>query len=78
MAANRTDRINRRILNTKRHTVGFVITGGRRITREQAVVLARRGELSGVRIVRGPTGEYVQSTTSRSLQDLPTVIENSR
>lgn len=78
MAANRTSRINRRILNSKRHTVGYVITGGRRVTRDQAVNMAHRGELSGVRVVRGTRSEYIQSTTSRSLQDLPVVIENSR
>tara|TARA_B100001778_G_scaffold334029_1_gene344084 strand:- start:10337 stop:10612 length:276 start_codon:yes stop_codon:yes gene_type:complete len=73
-----TARINRRILNTKRHTVGYIITGGKRVTRDQAVRLARRGQISGVRVVNGPTSAYIQSTTKRSLQDLPITLESDR
>lgn len=68
-----TARINRRVLNTKRHTIGYVITGNKQVTRSQAVTLAKRGQLSGVRIVNGKTS-YLQSTTSRSLQDLPVTM----
>jgi plasmid maintenance system antidote protein VapI len=71
-----TARINRRILDTKRHTVGYVITGNKRITRKEAVRLAKRNQISGVRIVNGQTSDYLMSTTKRSLQDLPIVIDN--
>lgn len=69
-----TARINRRVLNKKRHTIGYVITGNKRVTRNQAVTLAKRGQLSGVRVVNGRTSNYLQSTTSRSLQDLPVTM----
>lgn len=72
-----TARINRRILNTKRHTVGYVITGGERVTRDQAVKLANSGRLSGVRVIKGLTTSYLQSTGKRSLQELPVVIDDS-
>lgn len=67
-------RINRRVLNTKRHTVGYVITGNKQVTRSQAVTLAQRGQLSGVRIVKNGKTSYLQSTTKRSLQDLPVTM----
>lgn len=68
--------VRKRIINDKRHTVGFVLTGNRRVTRAEAVRLARRSQLSGVRVVNSSQGTYLQSTTSRSLYDLP-VTANS-
>jgi len=69
-------RINRRIVNTKSHTIGYVITGGREITRNQAVLMANKGEISGVSVISGPNGRYIQST-GRRLYDLPVVRKNS-
>tara|TARA_B100000614_G_scaffold262915_1_gene301194 strand:- start:20022 stop:20288 length:267 start_codon:yes stop_codon:yes gene_type:complete len=68
-------RINRRIVNSKRHTTGYIVTGGRRITRAQAVRMARKGELSGVRAIQGNGVSYIQSTTNRSLYDLPIEVD---
>ena len=67
-----TVRINRRIVNSKRHTTGFVITGNREIARSKAVSMARRGQISGVRVISGPSGPYLMSTGKRSLYSLPT------
>lgn len=75
--ATRAARINRRVVSTKRHTVGYVITGGRQVSREEAVSMALKGQLSGVRVISGPTGEYLQSTTVRSLQELPVTIQSN-
>ena len=72
-----TARIHRRILNNKRHIVGYVITGNKKVTRKQAVDLAKKGQISGIRIVKGPNGEYLQSTTKRSLRDLPITLERT-
>jgi hypothetical protein len=64
-------RITKRLVNSKRHTVGFVLTGNRRVTRSQAVRMAN--QLSGVRVVRSQSGRYLQSTTDRNLYDLPEI-----
>ena len=71
-------RINRRLVSKKRHTLGYIISGGERITREQAVAMANNGQLSGVRVVNGPSSSYIQSTTQRSLRELPITIESNR
>ena len=64
-------RINRRIVNVKRHTVGYVLSGGRQVTRKEAIGLAKTGALAGVRIVNGPKGKYLQSTGKRNIHELP-------
>lgn len=64
-------RITHRIVNSKRHTLGFVLTGGRQITRSQAIDLASKGKITGVRVSRGSQGRYIQSTSDRNLYDLP-------
>ncbi len=67
-------RITKRLVSSKRHTVGFVLTGGREITRDQAVSMASRNRLSNVRVVRSSQGDYLQSTTNSSLYSLPMVV----
>jgi len=69
----KTLRINKRIVNSKRHTVGFVLNGNQRVTREKAVQMARRSQIGGVRVVSSSQGEYLQSTTNRNLYSLPTI-----
>ena len=68
--------IQKRIVNTKRHTKAYVVDG-RRITRGKVVKLARRGHFKYVVAKRGPTGWYISSTpsTSKNLYSLPIVIE---
>lgn len=65
--------IIKRVVNSKRHTVGFVLSGNRRVTRSEAVRMAKASRIRGVRVVSGSQGSYLQSTTSRNLYDLPTV-----
>lgn len=66
-------RITKRVINSKRHTVGFVLNGNRRVSRAEAVRMAQRSMLGGVRVVSSSQGTYLQSTTSRNLYELPTI-----
>lgn len=65
--------IRKRVINSKRHTVGFVLTGNKGVSRAEAVRMARQSMIGGVRVVRSSQGTYLQSTTDRNLYDLPTV-----
>jgi len=69
-------RIYRRIVSPKRHTVGYMVSGHGRVTRTQAVKMASKGDLRGVRVASGQAGKYLVSTGSRTLYDLPITIEN--
>lgn len=63
-------RISKRVVNSRRHTQGYMI-GGRYVTTAQARKLAEQGRLTGVRVV----GEHIQSEVgSRRLSDLPTEV----
>lgn len=66
--------ISKRVVNSKKHTVGFVLNGNQRVTRSRAVQMARRSQIGGVRVVSSSQGTYLQSTTSRNLYSLPTVL----
>lgn len=67
----KSTRITRRIIDSKKHTQGFILQGGRRVSRSEAVTMASSGKISGVRIVNGPHGSYLQSVGTRGLYDLP-------
>lgn len=69
----KTLRISKRVVNTKRHTVGFVLNGKQVVSRSEAVKMARGSKISGVKVVRSSQGTYLQSTTDRNLYDLPMV-----
>jgi len=77
MASSTQKRISKRITNIRRHTVGFVI-GGNRVTRGQAVKMARRNQIAGVTAKRGLDGWYLSSLPNSgiNLYDLPVVVEN--
>lgn len=64
-------RITRRLVNTKRHTVGFVLTGGKQVSRSKAIQMASGGHIAGVRVVNGSQGRYLQSTGNTGLYELP-------
>jgi hypothetical protein len=70
-------RVSRRVINSKQHTVGYVLSNGDRVTRSEAVRRASRGDLDGVRVVNG-TPRYIMSTTDRSLYDLPEVADSAQ
>jgi hypothetical protein len=69
--------IYKRVVSTKRHTVGYMVTGVGQVTRNEAVKLAKAGKIKGVRVARGSQGEYITSNTSRNLYSLPVVLASS-
>lgn len=69
--SNQRLKISRRIVNTKRHTTGYVISG-----QTYSVAAARRlveqGQISGVRVV----GRHIQSEPGRRrLAELPATVQ---
>jgi hypothetical protein len=70
--------IYKRVVSTKRHTVGYMVTGVGEVSRREAVRLTKAGKIKGVRVARGPQGEYIASNTSRNLYSLPTVLATAR
>lgn len=72
-----TTRITRRLVNSKRHTVGFVLTGGQQVSRSQAIQMASSGQIVGVRVVNGSQGRYLQATGNTSLYELPIAQQQS-
>ncbi len=70
-AGMKAQRITRRIVNTKRHTTGYVV-GGQNRTVPQVRNLAAQGQVAGVRVV----GQHIQSTKGRkNLLSLPVTLE---
>ena len=68
--------ITKRISNVKGHTTGFIINNNKRVTRGEAVRLARRNKIDGVVAKKGRDGWYIATPPSatRKLYDLPTVV----
>jgi hypothetical protein len=68
-------KITKRIANVKGHTTGFIINNNKRVTRGEAVKLARRNRIDGVVAKKGADSWYVTSRpgAERKLYDLPTV-----
>ena len=63
--------ITRRILNSKRHTVAYIV-GGQRLTVEQVRAAAAAGRVAAVRVV----GDHIQAAIgARPLYALPTTVE---
>lgn len=65
----------KRIVSTKRHTVGYIVSGIGRVSRANAIKLARQSKLNGVRVMNGASGPYLVSETERSLYNLPMVVD---
>ena len=64
-------RATRRIVNTKRHTTGYVV-GGEQLSVAQARTMARRGQIANVRVV----GKHIQAVPGKQrLTDLPVVLK---
>lgn len=71
-AGTPTLRITRRFVNTKRHTVGYMV-GGQRKTVLQTTKLARQGRIRNVRVV----GRHVQANVgAKPLSSLPTTVSS--
>ena len=68
-------KIQKRMVNTKRHTTHYKI-GGKWVSRKDAVKLAQKGKLDGIRVCRCNSGHYIQSHPMAELKlyDLPVVI----
>ncbi len=65
-----TMRISKRVVNTKRHTTGYMISGKFHSVRE-AKRLATQGRIQGVRVV----GNHIQAENGRKLlSSLPTTV----
>ena len=68
-------RITARIVDTKRHTIGYIVDNNKRATRGEVVKMARRNQLVGVVAKNGVAGWYVSGTPSHGkLEDLPTIV----
>ena len=66
--------IQKRRVNTKRHTTHWKI-GGRWYNRKQAVELAQKGKVDGVRVGTKGSIKYITSLTGYpNLYDLPSVV----
>lgn len=70
-------RIVRRVTTVKRHTLGYMLTGGKYVSRSQAINLAKSNKISGVRVINRRDGGYLVSTGSKNLYDLPITVRNS-
>lgn len=66
--------ISERIVTSKRHTAGYVISG-KEYTRNQAVKLTRQGKVENARVVRGIEGTYLMGRGFTSLYDLPVRLD---
>ncbi len=67
-------RVTRRVVNSKRHTQGYMI-GGQFYTVPDSTNLVARGRVSGVRVV----GNHIQAESGRKrLSDLPTTVQKVR
>jgi hypothetical protein len=69
-------RIYKRVVNPRRHTVGYMVSGHGKVTRHQAVKMVKKGDITGVRVANGKSGKYLVSTTKKSLSDLPMTVED--
>ena len=73
--------ITHRVVSKKRHTKGYLLNNGERVTRSSAVKMARSGMIKGVGIRRGPYGMFIARLPVRpynqwrTLYDLPEVVE---
>ena len=71
--------ISKRVADSKRHTLGYVLRDGREITRSQAVKMAQRNQIKNVRAINGSDGPYIQSVEgAKNLYDLPVTIRKGK
>ena len=78
-AARRPLKVSRRIVNTKRHTIGYIVGGKtydlrKKNQRASLLELGRSNRISGVRVV----GKHLQAVPGRRrLASLPMRVERS-
>lgn len=67
-------KVQKRGMNTKRHTTMWKI-GGKWVNRKNACDMAKKGKIDGVTICRGENGNYIKSLPGNPrLYDLPSVV----
>ena len=66
-------KIKERIVNSKKHTLGFILDDNQEYTRYETVRLAKQGYISGVKVSR-IGGTYYVTGTNNSLYNLPEVV----
>lgn len=67
-------RVTKRVVNTKRHTIGYVAKK-KFYTTSQITRMAKRGQVAGVRVV----GNHIQAPPgARRLIDLPVEVQQKR
>jgi hypothetical protein len=71
-------KIQGRIVNVKRHTIGFKV-GGKNRTRKETVRLAKQGKIDGVTVrAGGNDGSFITSATQDvNLYDLPVRVSET-
>lgn len=65
--------VTERIVDTKRHTVGYVINGVA-VSRAEAVTLANRNWLKGVKVKKAGIQTYLMTDGTNKLYSLPTRV----
>lgn len=65
-------KIQKRRVNSKRHTVGYKV-GGKWVSRSEAVKLASKGKIDGVSVCKYGAHKYIKGRTFR-LYDLETQV----
>jgi len=66
-------KINARLVNKKRHTVGYMV-GSTHRDRKTTISMARRGAVNGVKVCGKGSGAYLVSEGSTAILDLPEKI----
>lgn len=62
-------KVTERVVDAKRHTIGYIISGSE-VSRSEAVKLAQRGWIRNARVARGNGGTYIVGDNT-NLYDLP-------
>jgi hypothetical protein len=66
--------VRKRGLNIKRHTISYLV-GNSWCSRRDAVSLAKKGKIAGVKVARNGDVEFITSLRGHTrLYDLPTVV----
>lgn len=70
-------KFQKRIVNSKRHTLGYVV-GGKKLTRGQVVKMVRSNKIDGYYASKKPTGWCVSAKPGagvETLESLPVIVK---
>jgi len=68
--------VTKRIVDSKRHTVGYVINDSH-VGRDEAVLLATRNWIKGVKIKKTGNNSYLMGDGEHSLYSLPILVKTT-